>query len=84
MAPEPPDPHPTRWLIRREGSPFGQLLSPTTRHFAVGDLVNLPPPAGRGSIWRVIAIELGEPEGCDGTLEVESAPDPRPPEAAPE
>jgi len=67
----------TRWLIKREGSSNGELYSPTGRRFAVGDLVSLPPPAGRGSIWRVIAVELGRPDGFDGTMTIESAPDPR-------
>lgn len=80
MEPDTSDVLPTRWLIQGHGSlAGGELTSPAGRRFTVGDLVNLPPPAGRGSIWRVIAIELGQPEGFDGTLTIESAPGPRPP-----
>ena len=56
----------TRHRLRlADGTSFGELHSPNGRRFAVGDRVNLPnspePPhtsePGRGSVWRVLAVE---------------------------
>ncbi len=69
---------PTLWDIRRDGRNVGDYSSAKGRMFEVGDLVNLPPPLPRGSIWRVVAVEPPETEGREGTLVLEQATPPEP------
>jgi hypothetical protein len=69
-------PEPTRWEIRRAGHGLATYVSAKARTFAVGDLLNIPPPVPEGSVWIVTAIEPPITEGCDGTLVVEPASPP--------
>jgi hypothetical protein len=76
MTDHPPahgEPLPTQWDIRRVAG-RAQYLSAKGRQFAVGDVLNLPPPFPRGSVWIVVAVEPPETDGYDGTLVIEPAP----------
>ena len=71
----------TRHRLRLvDGTPFGELHSPNGRTYTVGDHINLPnspePPyaskPGRGTVWRVVAVDsVGDP-GFLATLTVEA------------
>jgi hypothetical protein len=67
---------PTHWDVRRDGKNVGLHASAKGRRYIVGDLVNLPPPVPRGSVWKIVAVGPPETEGCDGTITLEPA-DPR-------
>jgi hypothetical protein len=58
---------------------FGTFKSPTGRTFAVGDHFNLPnapepphrPAVGRGTVWRVIAVDTSEDPAITAQLTIE-------------
>jgi hypothetical protein len=64
---------PTHWDVRRDGKNVGLHMSAKGRRYTVSDLVNLPPPVPNGSVWKVIAVDPPETEGCDGTITLELA-----------
>jgi hypothetical protein len=63
----------TFWNVRREGKLVADYASAKGRLFSVGDQVVLPPPLPRGSLWTVVAVELPETDGFNGTLVLEPA-----------
>jgi hypothetical protein len=63
----------TYWNIRRGGKLVADYGSAKGRLFSVGDQVVLPPPLPRGSLWTVVAVELPETDGFNGTLVLEPA-----------
>jgi hypothetical protein len=61
---------PTRWKIHRAGEPYGVFGSPSGRTFEAGDVLRLPPPAGRGTPWLVVAVHPDADASFDGRLEL--------------
>jgi hypothetical protein len=56
----------TIWRVIFEDDGEGTFGSPSGRRFAVGDEINLPPPGGKGDVWRVVAVE--DAPGYEGCL----------------
>jgi hypothetical protein len=66
---------PTQWKLERSGEPFGLFGSPSGRTFKPGDVLRIPPPAGAGRAWLVVAVHPDPEPGFDGRLELVPAED---------